>query len=120
MAYRYCLSALGRYDSAAAQRIDSLASELLSRDGFHYNRFFAEHADEQAGKVADTVNDTYIKLGGDERGTASYGAVCDYLVCWHIQQVILPLEMEEEPEFDPFDETQVDLSGIANAKVPNE
>ena len=120
MAYRYCLSALDRYDSAAAQRIDTMANAQLAQDGANYSRFFAEHADEQAGKVADTVNDTYIKLGGDERGTASYGAVCDYLVCWHIQQVVLPSQIEEEQEFDPFDETQVDLSGIANAKVPNE
>ena len=85
-----------------------------------YDRFYTEHMDQQAEKVANTVNDTYIKLGGDERGTASYGAVCDFLVCWHIQQVVLPAHMEEEAEFDPFDETQVDLTGIANAKVPNE
>ena len=119
MAYRYCLSALRSHDPAAAQRIDNMSSELLYRDGASYNRFFNERRDEKAEKVADSVNDTYIKMGGDERGTASYGAVCNYLVCWHIQQVILPMQMEEETEFDPFDETQVDLSGIANAKVPN-
>ena len=120
MAYRYCYNALYSHDSAAAKRISNGVSDLLYQDIAGYNRFFAERRDEQAEKVADTVNDTYIKLGGDERGTASYGAVCDYLVCWHIQQVILPLEMEEETEFDPFDETQVDLTGIVNAKVPNE
>ena len=97
-----------------------MANAQLYQDGASYNRFFNERRDEKAEKVADTVNDTYIKMGGDERGTASYGAVCNYLVCWHIQQVILPMQMEEETEFDPFDETQVDLSGIANAKVPNE
>ena len=120
MAYRYCYSALLSHDAAAAKRINNGVNELLYQDSTNYSRFFTEHKDEQAEKVADTVNDTYIKLGGDERGTASYGAVCDFLVCWHIQQVILPLEMEEEAEFDPFDETQVDLTGIANAKVPNE
>jgi hypothetical protein len=26
----------------------------------------------------------------------------------------------EEDKFDPFDESQVDLSGIVNAKVPTE
>ena len=119
MAYRYCLSALRSHDPAAAQRIDNVANAQLYQDGASYNRFFNERRDEKAEKVADTVNDTYIKMGGDERGTASYGAVCNYLVCWHIQQVILPMQMEEETEFDPFDETQVDLSGIANAKVPN-
>jgi len=112
MAYRYCYNALYSHDAAAAKRIGNGLSDLVYQDSSNYSRFFAEHRDEQAEKVADTVNDTYIELGGDERGTASYGAVCDFLVCWHIQQVILLMEMEEETEFDPFDETQVDLSGI--------
>ncbi len=120
MAYRYCYNALNAYAPAAAQKIAQGASRELAQDIASYNLFYAEHKDEKAEKVADTVNDTYIKLGGDERGIASYGAVCDYLVNWHIQQVVLPLEMEEETKFDPFDETQVDLSGIANAKVPND
>ena len=120
MAYSYCISALRSHDAESAKRISDGITEQLYRDLSYYSRFFAEHRDEKAEKVADTVNDTYIKVGGDERGTASYGAVCDYLVNWHIQQVILPMEMVEEKEFDPFDETQVDLSGIANAKVPNE
>ena len=119
-AYRYCISALRSHDAAAAKRISAGVSDLLYQDMAQYDRFYTEHMDQQAEKVANTVNDTYIKLGGDERGTASYGAVCDFLVCWHIQQVVLPAHMEEEAEFDPFDETQVDLTGIANAKVPNE
>ena len=35
---------------------------------------------------------------------------------WHIQQIVLPTVVEEEAPFDPLDETQVDLSGIVNAK----
>ena len=112
MAYRYCYNALYSHDPAAAKDIQQGVNDLLYRDSSNYSRFITEHRDDQAEQVAETVNDTYIKLGGDERGTASYGAVCDFLVCWHIQQVVLPMEMEEEKEFDPFDETQVDLSGI--------
>ena len=119
-AYRYCISALRSHDANAAKRISAGVSDLLYQDMVQFDRFYDEHRDQQAEKVANTVNDTYIKLGGDERGTASYGAVCDFLVCWHIQQVVLPAHMEEETEFDPFDETQVDLTGIVNAKVPNE
>ena len=43
-------------------------------------------------------------------------SVTDLLVSWHIQQYILPTQVEEEVMFDPKDETQVDLTGIANAK----
>ena len=37
---------------------------------------------------------------------------------WHIQKYVLPLHMEdEENQFDPKDESAVDLSGIVNAKT---
>mgnify|MGYP000832535696 CR=1 FL=1 len=42
--------------------------------------------------------------------------VCDLLVNWHIQTVVLPSITVEESPFDPYDETQVDLSGIVNAR----
>ena len=42
--------------------------------------------------------------------------MCDLLVCWHIETQVLPTIEEEEVRFDPTDETQVDLSGIANAR----
>ena len=37
---------------------------------------------------------------------------CDLLTSWHIQEVVLPTLIVEEEAFDPFDKTQVDLSGI--------
>ena len=43
-------------------------------------------------------------------------SVTDLLVSWHIQNFILPTQVEEEVLFDPKDESQVDLSGIVNAK----
>ena len=48
--------------------------------------------------------------------------VADLLVSWHIQEVVIPSQTDEETEsvFDPYDESQVDLSGIVNAKVPTE
>jgi len=124
MAYRYCYNAIVSQSTSqaktAAQRISDGASTLLTRDILSYNQFFASNRDDKATELADTVNDSYIKLGGDERGTASYGAVCDLLVSWHIQEIVLPMQLEEEIKFDPFDESQVDLSGIVNAKVENE
>ena len=35
---------------------------------------------------------------------------------WHYQTVVLPGLTVEEKLFDPYDEKQVDLSGIVNAK----
>ena len=119
MAYRYCYSALATAQStnaaAAAARIDSEVSDLLRRDLRYYDSFFSTKKDEKATKVADTVNDTYLKTSGESAGIASYGQVCDLLVNWHIQQIVLPELTITIAPFDPYDETQVDLSGIVNA-----
>ena len=121
MAYRYCYNALvsvGSYEAQeAAQRVKAGLSDLFYQDLASYNNFFATHKDDKATELAETVNDGYIKANGDDRGTASYGAVCDLLVSWHIQTVVLPAQKEEEKtKFDPFDESQVDLSGLVHAK----
>lgn len=121
MAYRYCYSALSSAGtteaSAAAGRVKSGVSDLLYRDLQYYNDFFNDNRSETATNVANVANDTYLKVSGDEAGVASYGEVCDLLVAWHIQQVVLPGITETEEAFDPYDEGQVDLSGIVNAKT---
>jgi hypothetical protein len=95
MAYRYCYNALASSNSStattAAAQVSAGASALLKQDLIAYNSFF-----------------------GDEEAT--YDEVCDLLVNWHIQRVVLPSISVEEQRFDPMDETQVDLSGIVNAK----
>ena len=122
MAYRYCYNAIAKQGTVEAQeamaRIRDGVGSDLSFDMVVYNNFFAEKKDEKATQFANDVNDTYIKVGGDERGTESYGAVCDLLVSWHIQQIVLPSQVVEDTKFDPYDESQVDLSGIVNAPVP--
>ena len=119
MAYRYCYSALATAQStnaaAAAARIDSEVSDLLRRDLQYYDRFFNTKKDEKATRVADTVNDAYLKTSGESAGIASYGQVADLLVNWHIQQVVLPELTITIAPFDPYDETQVDISDIVNA-----
>ena len=120
MAYRYCYSALSSLGTqsaaAAAARVKADVSELLQHDMDAYSYFFASKKDTAATNLADTVNDTYLKVSGDESGIASYGQVCDLLVNWHIQTVVLPSITEEESHFDPYDESQIDLSGIVNAR----
>ena len=126
MAYRYCYNALVGVNTetaaAAAARVSSELSELVKRDSSAYSAFFALKRHKTATKVADTANDAYLRASGDELGVASYGAVCDLLVSWHIQEVVRVqeelLEQEQEQKFDPYDESQVDLSGIVNAVTP--
>lgn len=118
MAYRYCYNALASVGTPesqeALQRVKSGLNQYLYHDLSHYNAFFAEKKNETATKVATTVNDTYIKVNGDERGVASYGKVCDLLISWHIQKIVLPTQVVEDTKFDPFDETQVDLSDLVH------
>ena len=114
MAFRYCYTALQRVDAVAATRIMDGCVKELKWDLDHYNQFFSSRKDENATKLADNVNDTYLKTSGDEDGIASYGAVCDYLVNWYLAE--FGAEEEFETQFDPYDESQVDLSGLPNYK----
>ena len=120
MAYRYCYNALASVNTqaaaTAAARVSNGVSDLLKRDLSYYNSYFSAKRSDAATAVADTANDTYLKVSGDSSGIASYGQVCDLLVNWHIQTIVLPSMAVEESPFDPYDENQVDLSGNVNAK----
>ncbi len=113
MAYRYCYNTLATANStsaaAAAARISTGLSDLMKRDLQYYDDFFSRNRDTGATRVADTVNDTYLKASGDDAGIRSYGQVTDLLVNWHFQYVVLPeLTITVNP-FDPYDEEQVGL-----------
>ena len=119
MAYRYCYNALVGAGSAdalnAAKALSDGVSGKFKVDLLYYDDFFSSRKDVKATELANQVNDTYLKVSGDEKGIQSYGEVCDLLVNWHIETVVLPeLTITQEP-FDPYDETKVDLSGIVNA-----
>ena len=120
MAYRYCYSALSSVNTqaaaTAAARVSNGVSDLLKRDLSYYNSYFSSRRSDAATTIADTANDTYLKVSGDASGIASYGQVCDLLVNWHIQTIVLPSMAVVESPFDPYDESQVDLSGNVNAK----
>lgn len=94
MAYYYCYEALRAVDEAtgnnAAAQLDSMSSDLVRRDVRRCEAFLKSDQAEADG-------------------------MCDLLVSWHIQEVVLPqLRVESEP-FDPLDPSQVDLSGLVNA-----
>ena len=119
MAFRYCYNALAGVNtqsaSAATARVANGISDQLKKDMDAYNAFFSSHKDSVATSIADTANDAYLKVSGDASGIASYGEVCDLLVNWHIQEIVIPSLTIDVNPFDPYDENQVDLSGIVNA-----
>ena len=116
MAYRYCYMSLVNANtsqaSAAAARVNSGVSSMLYQDLQYYAQFFSKT--RGGGTVTATVSEP------DENGFVSYGKVTDLLVSWHIQQIVLPSMTVEEDPFDPYDTTQVDLSGNVNYKEPTE
>jgi len=112
MAYRYCYNALAKLNTssanALAKDISAGVNDYLRHDLKTYNDFFTTNRNQTATQVADKANDTYIKVSGDDRGVQSYGDVCDLLVNWYLQEMVLPYEVEdEEDKFDPFDEDYV-------------
>ena len=119
MAYRYCYSALASVNSQAAAadaaRVKAGVGTELQRDMDAYDQFFRSRKSQTATRAADTANDLYLKTSGESAGVSSYGQVCDLLVAWHIQEIVIPALSVEQTPFDPYDKTQVDLSGIANA-----
>lgn len=104
-AYRYCYYALLNANtaetSAAAARVNAGVSQELARDLTYYNQFFSSVGASGGSAATDT---------------SIFGRMTDMLVCWHIQHIVLPSLTVEELPFDPYDTTQVDLSGNVNAR----
>ena len=95
MAYRTCYDTLLRIGSenalAAANRVKYSVNEKMQADLQTYEKFLKEKVDETE--------------------------TCQLLVSWYVQEIVLPTQVEQESKFDPYDETQVDLTGIVNAKT---
>lgn len=115
MAFRYCYNALAVVNTStadkAAREIYAGINDTLKFDLDVYRVYLQENIKDSASALANTANDTYIKVSGDENGVRSYGDVCDLLVSWHVQKIWLPEHKEDEFQFDPFDRNQVDLDG---------
>ena len=94
MGYRYCLKALEELDkvtnAGAAARVLAEESPLVKHDREVCDRFYGD------GEMKDAQ-------------------ACDLLTSWHIQEVVLPTQVEKENTFDPLDKSQVDLSDHPNA-----
>ena len=114
MAFRYCYNALVSVgtttSTAAANEIYAGINSQMLQDLNDYRDFYNKNQSDKASNIANSVNDTYIKVSGDKSGTKSYGEVTDLLVSWYIQEIYLPAHKDEEVAFDPLDRNQVDLT----------
>ena len=115
MAFRHCYEALYAVDPTAATRILGGCVNELVWDMEYYDNFFNEHRDEQNTSRSRTLSGLLDKLRvTDPEQEEHRSSVCDYLVNWYLNQYAEP-EVSDSL-FDPFDETQVDLSGITDIK----
>ena len=137
MAYRSCRDALASMPgSEAAEVLTALESgenDNLSHDLSQYDLFFEMNRDEDAVARVETVT-TFIDdlwynvrdILGVEKLSVETDSFYDLLVNWHIQEVVLPMQLpqEEEVKFDPYDEDfvngLVDIDGNAIQETTGE
>lgn len=138
MAYHYCYQALKSIPTstaqAAASQTNNGANALLKADledcyDFYGDRKSTAQIRTATRTLRETTPATQDPTGESISETtptestqvdisfSSYTDVADLLASWYIQEYITPLHKDEEVEFNPYDSTQVDLSGNVNAKV---
>ena len=79
----YICNALYRADVQAYREILQALDERVLGELRAYSDFFDAFRDSPAADVSDAVNDTYLKLNGNEAGTASYGLVVELAVAYY-------------------------------------
>ena len=106
MAYRYCLNELPQ---STASVVNAQANAQVRNDVDEWDEFVAP-AQKLAAEEASKDGRKYLT---DQE-------IAELLVRWHYQAVVLPSITEPEVEFDPMDETQVDLTGLPHGPAPTE
>ena len=113
MAYRYCLNALPQ---AKAGEVSALADPAVTKDVASWDAFVGQKVETDPDV---DLEDLEVKLGLKKAKKKELDAdkeIAKLLLRWHHQEVTVPSQAEPEVRFDPYDEKQVDLTGIANAK----
>lgn len=111
MAYRYCLNAL---PGNVASTVAAKANAQVERDVEAWNEFV---------KVKEPISvdpDAYInkilqKESNQKTQAETDLEIVQLLVSWHYQKIVLPSIVEPVKEFDPYDETMVDMTGLPHA-----
>lgn len=117
VAYTYCYNALKEIPTSTAQacatQVDSGVNKLLRRDLEAYIDFFGDDdmAENNRAEIPESASaeDAPIHF-------SLYSNAADLLTNWYVEKFVVPLHVEEEAPFNPLDPTQVDLSGLVNAK----
>ena len=116
MAYNYCYTALSQIPTSTAQacsaETDKGANEKLRHDLERYEKFFGEtQAENNRAPIPEAAKDENSPITFSE-----YSNAADLLTNWYVQTYIVPQHVEEEAPFNPLDPSQVDLTGLVNAK----
>lgn len=119
MAYHYCYEALASIPTSTAQacasETDSGVNQLLRNDLEDCKKFYGtSDADQTNIRTSDRSSEPDAETSVVT--FSSYSNVTDLLTSWYIQEYILPAHQEQEIPFDPYNPSQVDLSGLVNAK----
>lgn len=120
MAYYYCYEAISSIPTSTAQACAANTNKgvnpTMRKDLDAVFDFYGEA--ESTANVQATANITASDSEITLISFSSYSDVADLFASWYIQEYIIPVYEEENPvqEFDPLDESQVDLTGIVNAK----
>ena len=101
MAYHYLLEAL---PESAANAVTAYDNARLRSDVQTWEAFASRGITEKNALENEQV----------------YADVARLLVSWHYLDVVLPSITEPEVQFDPMDETLVDLTGLPNIPDPTE
>ena len=118
MAFRFCYNSLASISTStaasAANSIYTGINDALRGDLEDYRAYCQSTIDADASDFANSVNDTYLQMSGDESGIKSYGEVTDLLLSWYWQEIYLPAHTDdvEEDTFDPFDEEYIFSKGL--------
>ena len=100
------LLVIGMIGNIAAPLVNNL-SHIMGQ------KYTDQTPDAQAARAAGEAEKEGIKDTTDRE-------IADLIVRWHYQEVVLPSITEPEVQFDPMDETQVDLTGLPHAPVPTQ
>lgn len=81
----YVMNALYDADEDAYFEILDALDTRIVEELRAFDAFFDEYRDSFMSDVSDAVNDTYLKLNGNEAGTESYGLVIELAVAYYAQ-----------------------------------
>ena len=115
MAYRYCLNALPK---EAAATIDAEANANVRSDVDDWEVFIAPSLKMKEPGLRDKL-ESYLPekfRSKEENPLIAEGQIVDLLIRWHYETEVLPSITEPEVRFDPYDESQVDMTGLPHVK----